>query len=126
MYRESPPGHVSPDSPDTVLLAAQAFERRASRLRTVVIVGCVLLGLAIGTMGYFVLRDLQGALIGMHSPWITGFVSMGMAFPASLRAAQALSRAAVAWRSAAWIAEIAATHGIRTESLEEYTKVLNG
>lgn len=126
MYRESPPGHTPPDPPDTVLLAAQAFDRRATRLRTVAIVGCVLLGLVVGVAGYFLLRDIQGALIGMHSPWITGGVSVGVAFPASLRAAQVVSRAVVRWRSPAWIAEVAAAHGIRPESLEEYTQVLNG
>ena len=126
MYRESAPGRSAPDPPDTVLLAAQAFERKARSLRTVAIVTCVSLGLVGGIVGYLVLRDIEGALLGFHSPWITGCVSIGVALPASFRAAVALSRAAVGWRSQAWIAEIAAQHGIRPESLEEFTRVLNG
>jgi hypothetical protein len=64
------------------------------------------------------------ASIGAHAPYVTGVVTFGPCMASAWRMASWLSRVIVGLRMDAWVAELAAKHGIAAETLEPFVRAL--
>jgi hypothetical protein len=122
-YRE--PTDVS-EPPDPELAAARDLHARAERIRKLVVVPTVLLGLAGGVVGYMVLREVFFAAFGAHQPLLTGVLGMLPPFLLSFRAAGAISDALVRRASPRWQRELAAHYTLDESILDDHVKIARG
>jgi hypothetical protein len=100
--------------------ALKDLGRRVTRVKGVVAALSVCGGLAVGVVGYVELRALLLALAGAHRPYITGAVTIGLAFAVSGFAAKWISRLVVRLRSPAWIEEARIRHEVAADPLREF------
>lgn len=120
-YRE--PGSA-PDERDPEATAIEEIGRRAARMRRVVIVPLLLLGIVMGGLLYELLAELQYAWRGAHMPWVTGLLAFAPTFGGALRLAPRLADLAVRHRLPGWRRSLAEEHGLDLAQLEETTRVL--
>ena len=120
-YRDpsEPPDEIDPEAKVIALLRT-----RASRVRTVIHVPLLLLGVLGGAAMYIVLRDLQFARNGAHMPWLTAILAFVPTFGSSLWAAPRLADFVVRKTLPRWRASLAKEHGLDLAELEETTRLL--
>ncbi|MDI3284104.1 hypothetical protein [Polyangium sp. 15x6] len=121
-YRTASPGR--PHGPEAEAEAASELARRAKRLNKLVIVPCVVLGLVLGVVAYFLLRKLQLELFGRHIPWITGALGYGGPLGGSFHLAARAAAFFMARRRGPWLEDVAARYGVPVETLEDYAALL--
>jgi len=103
--------------------ALKVLGARVNRVRGWVAALCVSVGLAAGIGGYVVLRQLQLELIGVHVPYLTGAVTLGLALGATGIATKLISRFLIRRRSGAWIEEIGARYEVAAEPLRQFLDI---
>jgi hypothetical protein len=108
---------------DTEAKAFRELGRRVARVRAATAAVCALSGIACGFIGYFLLRRLQLALVGVQHPALTGVVSVVPCLWASGKAAEVTSRWVLRLRGDSWIATAASRHGVARERLVEFLSV---
>jgi hypothetical protein len=117
------PGDASePIDPEAAAIAE--LSRRAGRVRALIHVPVLLVGILAGVLLYTVLRDLQFARNGAHIPWLTGVASFVPTFGGSFWLAPRLSTVVVRPALARWRAELAKKHGLDLVELQEMTRLL--
>ncbi|MDI1482892.1 hypothetical protein [Polyangium sp. y55x31] len=121
-YRTASPAR--PHTPEAEARAASELARRASVLHKLVIVPCILLGLGLGVVMYFLLRNLQFEFLGAHIPWLTAIVGVGGPLGGSFYVAERLAAFLKALRRGPWIEDVAARYGVPVETLEDYAALL--
>ena len=104
--------------------AIQEIGRRAGRLRLVIIVPLLLLGLVSAGLLYELLAELQYAWRGAHMPWLTGMLSFAPTFGGALKLSPRVADAAVRRRLPVWRRGLAEKHGLDLAQLEETTRLL--
>jgi hypothetical protein len=122
IYRR--PSPELPHPPEVEEMIARTLNRNASRLRTLTVVPCLILGISAGIMGYFVVRDMQTGWMHGHIPLLSAVVGMVPPFAGAFAVAQWLPGALVRWRRRAWIAALSARHGVPPEVLQDYADLL--
>ena len=100
--------------------ALKHLGRRVNRVKGSVAVLSVCGGLAVGVVAYIKLRALQLELVGVHRPYVTGAVTIGVAFALTGLAAKWTSRLVLRWRSPAWIEEARTRHEVAADPLREF------
>jgi hypothetical protein len=105
-------------------MIARTLCRNAARIRMLIVVPCLVVGIAAGIMGYFVVRDMQRGWMHGHVPLLSAVAGMGPPFALAFAAAQWLSDALIRWRRRAWIDTLSARHGVPAEVLEDYAGLL--
>jgi hypothetical protein len=108
------------EAPDREAEALKDLGRRVSRARSWVAGLSVSAGLAIGVAAYIKLRQLQLDLVGVHRPYITGAVTVGVAFAMSGLAAKWIGRLVVRLRSPAWIEAVRTRYEVAPDPLREF------
>jgi hypothetical protein len=107
-----------PEHDDPEALAIRELSRRATRLRTAIVVPVILLGLLGGGFLYGFLSVVQMERLGGHYVWLTAF---GASFRVAPRLADRIVRPALR----RWRTELAKAHGLDESVLEETTRVLD-
>jgi hypothetical protein len=98
--------------------------RRARVARISAGVPILVAGLVLGIAGYLALRELFFESIGVHSPYVTGVLSVLPAMSLAWKLGVGLGRVAVARLSPAWVAELSAAHGVPRETLEQFARMV--
>jgi hypothetical protein len=114
---------VESDPADPEAQAMRALGRRVARLRGGTAAACTLAGIACGVLGYFWLRWLQFALLGLHYPAISGIASVVPCLWASGKVADAVSRRTLRVRGDAWIAAAVSRYGVARQRLVDFLSV---
>jgi hypothetical protein len=120
-YRE-----IAEPPTDEEAVALARLAARARRVRRAVGLPILAAGLAAPGTCQFLLRDLLFAAMDVHAapPYITAFVTAFPLFVLAQGLAAYAGRKAIAARSQAWIAEIAATPGVSPSLLEAFARLL--
>jgi hypothetical protein len=108
--------------PETHAMAELA--RRAKFVRMAVALPLLLTGLALGVVGYWVLRAVFFATVGWQVPYVTGVLTIFPALAISWKAAAAGGRALVTWRAPAWADDIGRTYGVPAHTLAHFARML--
>lgn len=114
-----------PEHDDPEALAIRELSRRATRLRTAIVVPVILLGLLGGGFLYGFLSVVQMERLGGHYVWLTAIASFVPTFGASFRVAPRLADRIVRPALRRWRTELAKAHGLDESVLEETTRVLD-
>jgi hypothetical protein len=112
---------VDPFDPEAQ--AMRELGRRVSRLKGVTGAACTLAGIGCALLGYFLLRALQFALLGIHYPAASGIASVVPCLWASGKVADAVSRRWLRMRGDAWIAAAVSRHRVSRDRLVEFLSV---
>ena len=118
------PSPELPHPPELEAIVARTLHLKARRLRMLTVVPCIALGIAVGVMGYFKVRDMQIESMHGHVPLLSAVVGMAPPFAMAFAIAQWLSDALVRRLRRAWIAALSARHGVPAEVLEDYADLL--
>ncbi len=110
------------EPPDQEALAIAELGRRAQRLRSIIVVPLILLGVAAGFYTYGELRDWQLDARGAHMPGLTAVASFVPTFGASLWLSPRVANALAARVIPRWRAAIARKYGLDARVFEEMTK----
>jgi hypothetical protein len=101
--------------------ALRELGARVSRVRGVVAAVSVVAALILGVGGYVELRAFLLDHVGVHSPYVTGGVTIGVALGASSFAATRISRLLIRGRATAWIETARAHHQVAAiEPLKQF------
>jgi hypothetical protein len=111
---------------DSEQQAASAIHRRATRIRVVVGVTGMFVGMGIGLLGYLGLRRILLDRIGFHSPYLTALVAMMPPITITVRLATRFSRKLIVELLPSWIEEQARIYGVDPRLLEEHASVERG
>lgn len=117
---------VPEEPPDLELECARVIHRRAELVRKVSVVTLLLSGMALGAVGYTIVRDLFFARFGAHNPYLTASIAMTGPMVLAFRLARVVSDAVVRARVDAWADDLAARHGVSREALAEHVRVARG
>jgi hypothetical protein len=108
------------DSSDQQLAAIESVARRAGSvtrwIATVIVVPAILLIFPM----YFVARELQFALIGVHLTYVSGGLAVVTTLGPAIAIARVACRVAVRSRRKAWIEQAALQHSVSSDSIAEF------
>jgi hypothetical protein len=94
--------------------------RRVNRVRSWSAGISVCVGLALGGLGYITLREMLLEMVGVHSPYVTGAVTIGLALTVSGFASTWVGRLLIRSRSRAWVEAARARHEVAADPLREF------
>jgi hypothetical protein len=103
--------------------ALKDLGRRVSRVRGWVAGLSISIALVAGAAGYILLRQLLFDLVGAHSPYVTGAVTIGLALSVGHFATTWIGRLVVRWRSGAWIEAARARYEVAADPLRQYLDI---
>ena len=121
-YRTPTEPEATPPDPETAAFAAIAL--RVRRVRLAVVFPLLLLGIVFGVVAHVWVRGALLGSVGGQVPAITGAVTVAPFMACSWRAATWLSRLIVSRRKDAWVAELAAKHGLPAETIEPFVRAM--
>ena len=121
-YRE-PSDRVDGIDPEATAIAE--LNRRARRLRAMIHVPTLLVGIVLGGVLYGVLRDWQFETRGAHIPWLTGVMSFVPTFGGSFWLAPRLADAVARPALARWRAELTKKYDLDPAEFAELTRLLD-
>jgi NhaP-type Na+/H+ or K+/H+ antiporter len=100
--------------------ALKELGERVNRVRSWSAGISVLVGLALGGLGYIMLREMLLEMLGVHYPYVTGAVTIGLALTVSGFASTWVGRVLIRSRSRAWIEAARARHEVAPDPLREF------
>lgn len=95
----------------------------AARVKRLVMVPGVVLGLGSAALAFLVLREVQLSMFHVHFPWLSAVASAPF-LAAWLRVAQRAGQRLVQRRAPGWIEELSALYRVPTATLAEYQDLL--
>ncbi|MBI3182304.1 MAG: hypothetical protein HYZ28_09190 [Myxococcales bacterium] len=101
------------------LEAIEALAKRGARLSTYVAAPIIATGVLASFGLYFVLRELQFGMWGMHVPYVTAIAALAVTIAPAIAIARVMARAVVRGKRPGWIDELVRRHGIARATLEE-------
>jgi hypothetical protein len=107
------------DGGDAEETAYRELSRRARRIRMLVLVPAIVVGLASGLTGYVLFRVWQLEVNGVHAPVLTGAVGFAAPFLGILQISWILSKRLIRWRTPSWVDELSAYYKVPRERLVE-------
>lgn len=109
---------------DAEALAARELAARASKLRKRIYVPHLVVGIALGIVGYLVLREAQLRSYGMHVPYVTAGMSFAPCFLGAVWLGRRAADAAVRLKMRKWCDELIARHRLAPGTLDDYASFL--
>jgi hypothetical protein len=109
---------------DAEAAAVAELGRRARILRQGIHLPVLLVGIAVGVVAYFAVREALLASLGAHIPWLTGALTVGPLFAYAFRIAPRIADAIAARLLPKWRAELARRYDLDEAVLAETTQFL--
>ena len=103
--------------------ALKDLGRRVNRVRGWVAGVSIVIALVLGAAGYIFLRELLFDLVGAHSPYVTGAVTIGLALSVGHFATTWIGRLVIRWRAGAWVEAARARHEVAADPLWQYLSI---
>ena len=103
--------------------ALKDLGRRVSRVRGWAAGLSITVALGLGAAGYVLLRELLLELVGVHSPYVTGAVTIGLALSVGHFSSTWIGKLVVRWRAAAWIEAARARYEVAADPLWQYLSI---